>query len=108
MFNINGENWELIFVPRSSKYLTRDDGSSTVGMTDLNTHIIYIDDSIDNGFLHKVLRHELCHAYCISCGIYLPIEYEEVLCEAIATYGESIINMSKDISENLCKFYNKC
>lgn len=98
----------MVFVPKGSHYLTRDDGSVTIGMTDSNTHIIYIDDSINDGFLHKVLRHELCHAYCISYEIYLPIEYEEILCEAIAIYGESIIDMSKCISENLCKFYNKC
>lgn len=108
MFEINGQIWYLAFVPKGSPYLTRDDGSVTIGMTDLMTHTIYLDDTLEDGLLAKVLRHELCHAYCISYGIVLPIEYEEVLCEAIAIYGSSIIDMSQNICNNLCKFYGKC
>lgn len=105
---VNGIKWNLDFVSPNSDVLRRKNGEYTVGMTDLNTHTIYISNSISGSFFHKVLRHELCHAYCISYGIYLPIIYEEILCDAIATYGESIIDMSKCISENLCKYYGKC
>lgn len=108
MFDINGVKWNLIFVSPNSELLKRSDGSVTVGMTDANTHTIYLCNRLRGDFLHKVVRHELCHAYCISYGIYLPIQYEEILCDSLATYGESIIDMSKCINNNLCKYYGKC
>lgn len=108
MFKINNLSWSISFVSPHSKLLQRSNGSYTVGMTDLNTHTIYISNSIKGEFLGKVIRHELCHAYCVSFGIYLPIQYEEILCDALATYGSSIIDMSKCICDNLCKYYGKC
>lgn len=108
MININNVSWSIRFVPSRSYYLMRGNGSYTVGMTDSLTRTIYISDEISGSFLRKVLTHELCHAYCISYGIYLPIEYEEVLCDSIATYGSSILDMSKFICDGLCKYYGKC
>lgn len=108
MFNINGVIWNLKFVSPYSKLLMRSNGTYTIGMTDAETQTIYLSDDLYDGLLHKVIRHELCHAYCISYGIYLPIEFEEILCDSIATYGESIIDMSRCINNNLCKYYGKC
>lgn len=108
MFTINGQKWNLEFVNSDDPILTRSDGSQTVGVTVKNNHTIYISDDIRGDFLKTVLTHELCHAYCISYNIYLPIEYEEVFCNLIADYGDNILQMSECILDNLCKYYGKC
>lgn len=105
MFVINGLEWNLELVDCESDYLVRSNGTKTIGMTDSDTNTIYISNNLDSFLFKKVLVHELCHAYCVSYGVYLPIEYEEKLCDAIATYGKSILNLSDCIIENLNKYY---
>lgn len=105
MFTINGLDWNLEFVSNESSLLCRSNGSRTIGMTDSETQTIYIAEGLSSTMLRKVLVHELCHAYCVSYGVYLPIEYEEKLCDAIATYGKSILSLSDCIIENLNKYY---
>lgn len=104
MFVVNGHLWDLIFVDPYSDLLRRSDGSLTVGMTDLNTHTVYIANNVYGEFLHKIYRHELCHVYCLEYNIYFPPYYEEVFADALATYGEAIINKSNE----LCAKCNKC
>lgn len=108
MFNINGQEWNLEFVSSDDPILTRSDESKTVGVTIKDIHTIYISNDIGGDFLRAVLTHELCHAYCISYNIYIPIKYEEVFCNLIADYGDDILKMSKCILGNLCKYYGKC
>lgn len=107
MFIINNRYWELKFVSPYSKYLQRSNGSYTLGMTDAEKQIIYLSNELTNGMLKKVLTHELCHAFCISYNIYLPIEYEEILCEAISIYGKSILDLANSIYNNLHKYYGE-
>lgn len=102
--NINGVEWKLVFVPALSNLLTRSDGSRTVGMTDGNTHAIYISEDISGKFLKKVITHELCHANMISRDIYMSIWDEEILCDVIASYGEDILDLTRDIYNNLTNF----
>lgn len=104
MFRVNGHLWDLIFVEPNSNYLRRQNGSYTVGMTDLNTHTVYIANNIYGDFLRKVFKHELCHVYCLEYGIYFPPYYEEVFADALATYGKSIMDQSNE----LCTRCNKC
>lgn len=109
MFDINGIKWDLKFVPYNSKELMRSDGSYTYGVTDMNTHCIYISNNICDGFLKKVLCHEIVHAYIISNNIYIPINIEEYICDAIASYGQHAINISNELYKNLSSYENyKC
>lgn len=104
MFTVNGHLWNLVFVSPYSDLLRRTNGSLTVGMTDLNTHTIYIANNISGEFLSKVFKHELCHVYCLEYNIYFPSFYEEVFADALATYSEAIINKS----DELCIRCGKC
>ena len=101
MFVINKTKWGLSFVSPGSRYLTRSDGSQTIGMTDANTHLIYLSDKLHGDLLEHVLCHELCHCVCFSYNISLPIETEEWLCNFMADYGKEIIYLLDDLLQNL-------
>ena len=101
MFVINKTKWHLKFVPVGSHQLTRSDGTLTIGMTDANTHFIYLSDKLYGDLLEHVLCHELCHCVCFSYNISLPIETEEWLCNFMADYGKEIIYLLDDLLQNL-------
>lgn len=90
---INGEFWQIIFVEKYDKNLMRSDGSFTLGMTDGNTRKIYIFCDLKGDKLEKVLAHEICHAFCFSYNVFLPIEQEEFLCEFVSKYGREIFGV---------------
>lgn len=108
MFKINNTIWSLQFVKPNSEKLMRSDGSFTVGCTDANDYTIYIADNVSGNFLHKIITHELCHAYFISYDVYMPIYIEEIICDTVSKYGRQIVDSSECIYSNLCEFYNKC
>lgn len=101
MFTINKTKWKLDFVPFGSHYLTRSDGSQTIGMTDANEHCIYLSDKLYGDLLEHVLCHELCHCVCFSYNISLPIDTEEWLCNFMADYGKEIIYLLDDLLQSL-------
>ena len=78
MFNINGIEWQLKFVPSNYEALIRSNKTKTVGVCDNNTHTIYIDNDINGFLLKRVICHELTHAAMFSYGIDLSIEQEEL------------------------------
>lgn len=96
-FDVNGHKWELVFVSPDSNLLKRSDGTTTVGMTDLNTNTVYVSDAISGEFLRRVIRHEFSHVYCLEYGIYFPIYFEEIFADALATYAESIIDKTNEL-----------
>lgn len=95
--NINGCNWHIKFVPWNSRNLLRSNGTLTVGVTDVNTGMVYLSDRLQGSFLRKVLCHELCHCAIWSYGIDLTLDEEELLCDFIATYSDDIISLTNDI-----------
>lgn len=101
MFSINNETWYIKFVPPYSDYLKRSDGSTTVGVTDDNARMIYIDQTLQGKFLKKVLCHELTHVAMFAYNVDLSLEQEEILADIIATYGEEIIEMTNTLFERL-------
>lgn len=103
ILRINGETWKLCFVSPTDPILRVDDGY-TLGVTIPVWRRIYISNAIEGSLLRKVFIHELCHAFVYEYGIYLPIYYEEVFADALATYGEVIINKGN----MLCAYCNKC
>lgn len=97
MFNINGIHWEIIFVSPLDARLTRSDGSRTVGMTDGKEMVICLSKSLKGAFLRRVLAHELCHAFCFSFDVYMPIDEEERLADWISLYGSDLVYLLDDL-----------
>lgn len=93
IFNINGTIWHIQYKNSNSSKLRRSDNTISLGVTDRNTHTIYLSDKLQGFMLRKVLIHEICHAVCMSYDIYLPIEQEEILCDFVATYGDEIFDI---------------
>lgn len=94
MFNINGEDWKILFTSWDHPMLQRSDGGFTIGCCDDPTKAIYINQDLDNELLKKVLCHELTHAAMFSYNVYLSIEQEEIVADLIATYGQEIVCMT--------------
>ena len=101
MITINGEHWRAVLVPPYHPQLRRSDGSTTLGACDDNEKTIYIDETVNDHYLKKVLCHELTHAAMFSYNIDLSYEQEEVVADIIATYGADIIDMTNTIFNRL-------
>lgn len=105
MFTINGITWKIVWVKPNNINLHRSDGSITVGMTDWNTKCVYMSDMLQGGFLRKVLAHELCHCFCLSYNISMPIEEEEFLADWISLYGTELVYLLDDLMSNILRKY---
>ena len=103
MFIINGIEWEIVFTSAYSTDLTRSDGSITVGMTDFNTKCVYLSNLLKGAFLRKVLAHELCHCFCFSYDISMPIEQEEFMADWISLYGTELVYLLDDLMGSILK-----
>ena len=104
MFEINGRRWDIEFVPVTSAALKRSDGSWSFAVTDTNTSTVYISNRVSGVFLRRVMAHELCHCFCFSYNIHMPIEQEEYMADWISLYGTDLIYLLDDIlsaSENV-------
>lgn len=97
MFNCNGIVWEIYFVNAGSRYLIRNDGSKTIGMTNGLTHTIYIANNLKGRLLETVLAHELCHAVIFSYDIELDAELEEWVAQFVATYGREVVEILESL-----------
>lgn len=103
MFIINGIEWEIVFTSPYSDSLRRSDDSKTVGMTDFNTKCVYLSNLLKGAFLRKVLAHELCHCFCFSYDISMPIEQEEFMADWISTYGTELVYLLDDLMQTIKK-----
>ena len=74
IFSINGTMWQVQYKNSNSGELKRSDNVSVLGVTDRNTHTIYLSNALRGFMQRKVLIHEVCHAICMSYDVYLPIE----------------------------------
>lgn len=107
-FIINDIPWKVLFVNPRDPILRIDNDTYTYGVTLPIWNRIYIANNIDGNLLHHVLTHELFHAELISRNVYVPIYIEEVLCDIVADNELEIINISRNLHNNLCRYYNKC
>ena len=101
MFKINGIYWEVVFVNSDSQYLQRSDGSVTIGMTDGNSHTVYLNRHLRGRLLDKVLAHELTHVFCFSYDVYMNIEQEEFMADWISNYGRDLVYLLDDLMRQL-------
>ena len=50
--------------------------------------------------MRRVMAHELCHAFCMSYNIHMPIEQEEYLADWISLYGAELVYLLDEILSN--------
>lgn len=103
MFVINGVEWDMIFVNPSSDKLRRSDGSITHAVTDWNDRAVYVSTLPSGAFLRKIICHELCHCFCFSFDIHMPIEQEEYLADWISRFGEDLIYLLDDLMRSVLR-----
>lgn len=101
MFNINGESWNIKFVPVNSDILRRSNGEYTLGATVDQYKTVFLADTLYGERLRKVLCHELCHCLIFSMNLYFDLYQEERLADFIATYARDIINISDEIYKRI-------
>lgn len=98
---INGLSWKIMFVKGNSDCLRRSDGSLTVGVTDISTQTVCLNENLRGFFLRKVLCHEIVHCFCFSYNVVLPIETEEIVADFVATYGTDVIDLTDRILQDM-------
>lgn len=103
MFVINGIEWDMIFVNPNSDKLRRSDGSITHAVTDWNDRAVYVSTLPSGAFLRKIVCHELCHCFCFSFDIHMPIEQEEYLADWISRFGEDLIYLLDDLMRSVLR-----
>jgi hypothetical protein len=103
MFTINGINWNLIFVNNSSPDLLRSDGTTSLAVTDWNSRSIFVSTAPKGAYLRRIIAHELCHAFCFSYDISMPIEQEEYLAGWISLYGTDLVYLLDNIMSSLSR-----
>lgn len=101
MININGEAWKIFLVSSNHPALQTPNGSAALGCCDDNLKSIFIDETVNQFYLKKILCHELVHACMYSYDIPLNDYQEEVLADLIATYGQEIMHMTNSIFKRL-------
>ncbi len=101
MFNINGEDWKIVLTSPNHPMLYRSDGSLAIGACDDETKTIYINETLDNKLIKRVLCHEITHAAMFSYDVDLDLNQEELLADLIATYGQEIIFITNKIFHRL-------
>lgn len=101
MFIINNIIWKIVFVPQDNDKLMRSDGSISLAVTDFNDRVVYISDRVKNGYLRKVMAHELCHCFCFSYNLYMPIQQEEYLADWVSVYGTDLICLLDNLMATL-------
>lgn len=103
MFTINGIDWNLIFVNGASPDLLRSDGTVSLAVTDWNRRSIFVSTAPKEVYLRRIIAHELCHAFCFSYDISMPIEQEEYLASWISLYGTDLIYLLDNIMSSLSR-----
>lgn len=106
-FIVNNILWHLEYVDKADGVLIRSDGVYTFGVTDRNSHTIYISNAIYGGLLDKVICHELVHCFMFSYGIEMSIEQEEFMADFIATYGFEIIALTNELRTSVLAKYRQ-
>ena len=101
MFIINGEQWKLLFVPKTHVALLKPNGEFAIGACDDFTKTIYLNNELSGNYLKKVLSHEITHAAMFSYNVYLSLAQEELLAELMSTFGDEIIDITNILFDYL-------
>ncbi len=100
--NINGLNWNVFFVDKHYEELVDEDGEQNAyGVALLREGEIYIDDSLPEGLMRKIVTHELVHAVAFTYSVDLENADEEKMCDFVATHFDEIKTLRKAILKAL-------
>lgn len=80
----------MIFTDNAEK-LIRSDGTISLAVTDWNDKTIYISSAPKGAYLRKIIAHELCHCFCFSYDVHMPMDEEEFMADWISKYGTDLI-----------------
>ena len=83
--------------------LKRSDGSYSLAVTDANTSTVYISKWLKGAKLRHVVAHELCHCFCFSFDVHMPLEQEEYLADWISLYGADLVYLLDDLMTIITK-----
>lgn len=97
MFLINNIYWKLAFVEPNYPLLMNHNGNYSIGACDNLTRTIYINNTLTDNLLKKVLCHQLTHAAMFSYGVILSLQQQELVADLISTYGDEIIYITNKI-----------
>lgn len=84
-----------------SETLRMPNGIYTLGMTDGNTSTMYVNGRVKGKLLETVICHELCHCWCMTEGIRLDEQTEEIVAQFLAQYGKDIFRIADGIFQML-------
>lgn len=101
MFRVGNEVWNLALVNGADEVLRRSDLTFTLGVTDRNTHCVYIRDDLSEEKFLEVLTHEVTHVFAFVYGLDIPIDTEELICQFVALYGRDVIAVTDALLDSL-------
>lgn len=64
---------------------------------------VYVSNALRGDFLRRVMAHELCHCFCFSYNISMPIEEEEFMADWISLYGSDLVYLLDDLMNTVLK-----
>ena len=102
-FVFNGHSWRIMFVSPNNPELYRKNGTVTLGVTDINSRTIYINQNLNSFLTQKVICHELVHVACFEYGYVVSEETEEFIADFLATYGKNVLNVADRIASRIFK-----
>ncbi len=53
--------------------------------------------------MRRVVAHELCHCFCFSFDVHMPLEQEEYLADWISLYGADLVYLLDDLMTIITK-----
>ena len=99
--NINGIRWIVRGCEKNAKVL-QEDGDDVLGITCFAQSEIWIRvEDVSPDMIKRTIRHELTHAWLFSVGIDTDDMDEEDICNFVESFGEQIVNTTKDVFAKL-------
>lgn len=104
IITINDLKWEVVVkthddMPNKPK----DTDNVALGRTYETTLRIYLNKEVDKQVFRTTLIHELTHAYIFSFGFTQVVLDDEVMCDFLGAYADSIVRLADSIIKTLRK-----
>lgn len=94
---INGLSWRVQFVSPTHPMLLTPSLTYALGVCDKPTQTIYVNETLSQRKMKKVLIHELTHAFVFSYGESFLYNDEERLADFVSKYAQKIIKKMESI-----------
>lgn len=94
---INGLSWRVRFVSPTHPMLLTPSLTCALGVCDKPTQTIYVNETLSQRKMKKVLIHELTHAFVFSYGESFLYDDEERLADFVSKYAQKIIKKTESI-----------